>query len=133
MDQHKHQIKDELECYQRILNGIIAIDMGTAIIPFDDLKKWEGFIAAWVRFQKENKKDITRMIHEFGKGQENSSRQSPEDETARARSKFLQDVKKLGFPVNIQGPQALAMRRGEPLNRAWKPKRNGGSDDGCSH
>lgn len=66
MEQLKYQIKDELECYQRILNGIIAINIGTVIIPPDDLTKWEGFIAAWTRFQKENKDDITRMIHQFG-------------------------------------------------------------------
>lgn len=131
MDQLKYQIKDELECYQRILNGIIAINMGTAIIPSDDLTKWEGFIAVWTRFQKEYKEDITRMIHQFGKDQETSSRQSPEDEAAQARGKFLEEVQKLGFPVNIQGPQALAMRRQEPLDKAWRPKRNGGSDDGC--
>ena len=115
MDQYKYQIIDELECYQRILNGIIAIDMGTAIVPSDDLKKWEDFIAALVRFQKENKENITSMIHEFGKDRENSSGQSPEDEIVRDRGKFLQDVKKLGFPVNILGPQALAMKREEPL------------------
>lgn len=123
MDQLDYQRKSELECYQRMLNGIIAINMGTAIIPFDNLSSWEGFIDAWVRFQKENEEAITAMIHQFGKDQEKSAKQSPEDEAANARGKFLEDVQKLGFPVNIQGPQALAMRRQEPLDLETKKKR----------
>lgn len=68
MDPLNYQKKSELECYQRILNGIIAINIGTAIIPPDDWSKWEVFLAAWARFQQENKEDITRMVHQFGKG-----------------------------------------------------------------
>lgn len=33
------------------------------------------------------------------------------DEVTKARDKFLQDVKKLGFFVNIQGTKALEQRQ----------------------
>ena len=33
------------------------------------------------------------------------------DEVTHAREKFLEDMQKLGFPVNIQGRKALEQRR----------------------
>ena len=33
------------------------------------------------------------------------------DEVTQAREKFLEDMQKLGFPINIQGRKALEQRR----------------------
>lgn len=67
MDKLVLEKKEELKSYEKILNGIIAVNIGAAIIPFEKLSPWEHFLADWARFQKENKKDITAMMRQFGK------------------------------------------------------------------
>ena len=44
------------------------------------------------------------------------------DEVTQAREKFLEDMQKLGFPVNIQGKRALEQRRQNEGSWASKPK-----------
>ena len=44
------------------------------------------------------------------------------DEVMQAREKFLEDIQKLGFPVNIQGKKALEQRRHNEGSWASKPK-----------
>lgn len=67
MDKLVFEKNEELKSYEKILNGIIAVNIGAAIIPFEKLSSWEHFLADWARFQKENKKDITAMMRQFGK------------------------------------------------------------------
>jgi hypothetical protein len=42
------------------------------------------------------------------------------DESTQAREKFLEEVQKLGFPVNIQGRKALEQRQQD--EGAWESK-----------
>lgn len=62
----KPEKKNDLKCYEKILNGIIAVNIGAASIPVEELSSWGGFLNAWERFQRENKIDIARMIRQFG-------------------------------------------------------------------
>ena len=45
------------------------------------------------------------------------------DEATQAREKFLEDVQKLGFPVNIQGREALEQR--QQNDGGWAPTKKG--------
>lgn len=73
MEQPKYRKNKELECYERVLNGIIAVNIGAASIPLDELSLWGGFLNAWAQFQKENRNGITRMIRQFGRDERCSS------------------------------------------------------------
>ena len=64
----------ELKCYEKFLNGIIAVNIGAASIPIEELSLWESFLNAWERFQKENKNDISKMIRQFGRDEGSSSK-----------------------------------------------------------
>jgi len=46
MEQPKYRKNKELECYERVLNGIIAVNIGAASIPLDELSLWGGFLNA---------------------------------------------------------------------------------------
>lgn len=45
------------------------------------------------------------------------------DEATQAREKFLEDVQKLGFPVNIQGKKELEQRQQNEDGWATKTKK----------
>ena len=67
MTQPTYQKNKELECYERMLNGIISMHIGAASIPIGELSSWESFLDDWERFHKDNKNDISRMIRQFGR------------------------------------------------------------------
>jgi hypothetical protein len=64
--------KENLKCYEKVLNGIIAVNIGAASIPIEKLSLWESFLNDWECFQKDNKNDISKMIRQFGRDEGNS-------------------------------------------------------------
>ena len=58
--------KEELKAYEKILNGVIAVNIGIASLPVERLPMWASFLDAWEKFQRENRDSIARMIQQFG-------------------------------------------------------------------
>ncbi len=54
--------RNEMEIYQRYLNGFVAMCGGLVSLPLRDLEEWESLNSSWKLFLAENRTSINRMI-----------------------------------------------------------------------
>ena len=54
--------RQEIDIYQRYLNGFIGMCGGLVSLPLKDLEEWEGLNSSWKLFQEENGQSVNKMI-----------------------------------------------------------------------
>ena len=57
--------REEMEIYQRYLNGFVAMCAGLVSLPLRDLEEWEGLNSSWKLFQEENGQSVNKMIRKI--------------------------------------------------------------------
>jgi hypothetical protein len=77
---------EELKNYERILNGIISINIGVAGIPVERVELWRDLLFDWWRFQRENSEGIARFIRQFGQVDDPKSVEDEGDQQKPAKT-----------------------------------------------
>lgn len=54
--------RDEMEVYQRYLNGFVSMCSGLVSLPLRDLEEWEALNSSWKLFLEENGQSVNRMV-----------------------------------------------------------------------
>jgi len=57
--------REEMEVYQRYLNGFIGMSGGLVSLPLKDLQEWEALNSSWKLFLEENGQSVNRMIRKI--------------------------------------------------------------------